>query len=153
MTHAGPAIAIGVIDVGSPTKDKLGWAILGPDEVPRLGKDLDDFITEMADLADRWPLAIGFEAPLFIPTRTAALMILTGRKGEGSRPWSAGAGASVTTAALGVVTYTLAGLRRRLTVQPLRPTSAIPPPVQATPCSLRRSSPALPKAAITPTTP
>ena len=115
MTSAGPAFAIGVIDVGSPKTDKLGWAILGLGAEPRLGKDLDAFIAEMADLADRWPLVIGFEAPLFIPTRTAALQILTGRKGEGSRPWSAGAGASVTTAALGVVTYTLAGLRRRLT--------------------------------------
>lgn len=36
------------------------------------------------------------------------------RRGEGSRPWSAGAGASVTTAALAVVTYTLAGLHRGL---------------------------------------
>ncbi|MNH48531.1 hypothetical protein D3C85_1083880 [compost metagenome] len=57
---------------------------------------------------------IGFEAPLFIPTPAECLKILSARKGEGSRPWSAGAGAAVTTAALAVVTYTLTGLRRGL---------------------------------------
>lgn len=51
---------------------------------------------------------------MFIPTRSEALKVLTCRKCEGSRPWSAGAGASVTTAALGVATYTLEGLRRGL---------------------------------------
>ena len=68
----------------------------------------------MAASGSRWPLAIGFEAPLFIATRTVALDVLTSRSGEGSRPWSAGAGAAVFTAAVGVVTYTLAALRVRL---------------------------------------
>lgn len=107
-------IVIGVIDVGSPKGGKLGWAILAPNTAPRVGKDLDTFIHVMTELGTDWPLAVGFEAPLFIATRTDALSVLTARKGEGSRPWSAGAGASVMTAALGVVTYTLAGLRRGL---------------------------------------
>ena len=34
--------------------------------------------------------------------------------GEGSRPWSAGAGATVTTIGLAIVTYTLARLRPRV---------------------------------------
>lgn len=107
-------IAIGVVDVGSPRSGKLGWAILGPNAAPVMGGDLDAFINQMGDLGSEWPLAIGFEAPLFIPTRAAAMDVLSGRRGEGSRPWSAGAGAAVTTAALGVATYTLARLRALL---------------------------------------
>ena len=114
MSPAQSKVAIGVIDVGSPKGGKLGWAVLAPGEEPRLGKDLDGFIREMAAAGALHPLAIGFEAPLFIPTPSEALKILSGRRGEGSRPWSAGAGAAVTAAALAVVTYTLAGLRRGL---------------------------------------
>lgn len=114
MSYGRADIAIGVIDVGSPKGGKLGWAILAPNTDPVLGKDLDVFIDAMTALGANWPLAIGFEAPLFIPTPAEALKVLSGRKGEGSRPWSAGAGAAVTTAALAVVTYTLAGLRRGL---------------------------------------
>jgi hypothetical protein len=109
-----PIPGIGVIDVGSPRGGKLGWAIVTPDAPPTLGTDLDAFVEDIALLGHRLPLAIGFEAPLFIPTRAIAFDVLTGRSGEGSRPWSAGAGASVFTAALGVVTYTLAALRRQL---------------------------------------
>lgn len=114
MSHGRPDIAISVIDVGSPKGGKLGWAILAPNAEPVLGKDLDAFIEAMTTLGANWPLAIGFEAPMFIPTPAEALKILSGRRGEGSRPWSAGAGAAVTTAALAVVTYTLAGLRSGL---------------------------------------
>ncbi|MBD7942146.1 hypothetical protein [Brevundimonas guildfordensis] len=114
MNYGRADIAIGVIDVGSPKGGKWGWAILATNAAPVLGKDLDVFIDAMTALGARWPLAIGFEAPLFIPTPAVALKILSARKGEGSRPWSAGAGAAVTTAALAVVTYTLAGLRRGL---------------------------------------
>jgi hypothetical protein len=114
VSYGRADIAIGVIDVGSPKGGKLGWAILAPNADPVLGKDLDAFIVAVTALGANWPLAIGFEAPLFIPTPAEALKILSGRKGEGSRPWSAGAGAAVTTAALAVVTYTLAGLRRGL---------------------------------------
>lgn len=105
---------IGVIDVGSPRSGKLGWAILEIGGACRTGGDLDVFIEKVGTLGNTSPLVVGFEAPLFIPTRSAALDVLSGRRGEGSRPWSAGAGAAVTTAALAVVTYTLAGLRSRL---------------------------------------
>lgn len=111
MTVGRPDIAIGVVDVGSPRGGKLGWAVLSPGEPPRLGKDLAAFVQVVTALGAVHPLAIGFEAPLFIPTPAEALKILSARKGEGARPWSAGAGAAVTTAALAVVTYTLAGLR------------------------------------------
>jgi hypothetical protein len=109
-------IAVGVVDVGSPKAGKLGWAILPPNAEVCQGRDLDDFIERMADLSAHWPAAVGFEAPMFVPLRREALATLTRRQGEGTRPWSAGAGATVTTAALGVVSYTLARLRERLPV-------------------------------------
>ena len=107
-------IAVGVIDVGSPRSGKLGWAILAPNDAPETGGDLDAFIARIGALGRTSPLGIGFEAPLFIPTRAVAMDVLSGRKGEGSRAWSAGAGATVTTTALAVVTYTLARLRSHL---------------------------------------
>lgn len=108
-------IAIGVIDVGSPASGSLGWAIVCPGtQDPKLGHDLDEFVDLAASLSEQYPLAIGFEAPLFAPYREKAKTVLKGRQGEGNRPWSAGAGAAVTAAALGVVPYTLRKLRKRL---------------------------------------
>lgn len=108
-------IAIGVIDVGSPASGSLGWAIKSPGATsPQLGQDLDEFVELIAPLSEQYPLAIGFEAPLFAPYRSTAKAVLKGRSGEGNRPWSAGAGAAVTAAALGVVPYTLRELRKRL---------------------------------------
>lgn len=73
MSHGRSDIAIGVIDVGSPKGGKLGWAILAPGVEPALGSDLDAFISAMGTLGATWPLAIGFEAPLFIPAPAEAL--------------------------------------------------------------------------------
>jgi hypothetical protein len=107
-------IAVGVIDVGSPKRGKLGWAIRRAGAAATTGSDLDVFIEAISKIAGQVPVAIGFEAPLFIPLRPTAMATLTARSGEGSRPWSAGAGATVTTIALGIVTYALAQLRERL---------------------------------------
>jgi hypothetical protein len=105
-------IAIGVIDVGSPASGSIGWAIHSPDLTElRCGGDLDEFIDIVGDVALRYPTAIGFEAPLYAPYRGTAISVLKARSGEGARPWSAGAGASVTTAALGVVPYVLREMR------------------------------------------
>lgn len=107
-------IAIGVIDVGSPRGGKLGWAVLTPNAAPVTGGDLDAFIQLIGEIGRDWPLAIGFEAPLFIPARQKAFDVLSARKGEGSRAWSARAGPTAMTTALAVMIYALTGLRRRL---------------------------------------
>ena len=104
-------IAVGVIDVGSPASGKLGWAIHRSGAAAATGSDLDAFIKAIAELVDQQPVAVGFEAPLFIPLRRTAVATLTARKGEGSRPWSAGAGATVTAIALSIMAYTLGQLR------------------------------------------
>jgi hypothetical protein len=106
--------AVGVIDVGSPMKEKLGWAILAPGAGPETGANLDDFIDRMGELGSSWPLAIGFEAPLFIPMRVVARDITNARRGEGAHAWTAGVGASVLATGLAVATYSMTALRRLL---------------------------------------
>ena len=113
MTSARQEVCVGVIDVGSPKSGNLGWAI-------RRGKrkfhgdDLDEFITEFDRHCDGCPAALGFEAPLFVPVRDEALDLTKARKGEGRRPWSASAGATVLTVALPIMSYTLKQLRTRI---------------------------------------
>lgn len=52
---------------------------------------------------------------MLVPVRARAVQVLSARRFEGSRPWSAGPGAAVTTAGVGVVTYTLSALRNDMT--------------------------------------
>jgi hypothetical protein len=106
----GQEVCVGVIDVGSPKSRNLGWAIRKGEQKSH-GDNLDEFIAEFARHCDGCPAALGFEAPLFVPIRDKALELTNARKGEGSRPWSASAGATVLTVALPVVTYTLGQLR------------------------------------------
>jgi len=51
---------------------------------------------------------------LFIPLRDELPKLTGQREGENGRPWSAGAGATVTTIGLAIVTYTLAQLKTRM---------------------------------------
>ena len=101
-------ITIGAIDVGAP--HNIGWAILSGGEVEH-GGDLDEFIIRFAELSEGKPSALGFEAPLFIPHRRPLKKLTAQRKGENGRPWSAGAGATVTTIGLAIVSHVLTGLR------------------------------------------
>ena len=104
-------IVIGAIDVGAPRN--IGWAILdGTHETH--GNDLNAFIDAFAERAKGRPSALGFECPLFIPLRTELSKLTSQRVGENGRPWSAGAGATVTTIGLAIVTYTLVQLRKRM---------------------------------------
>lgn len=103
-------IVVGAIDVGTPKN--IGWAILSGDNAEH-GTDLDDFIVRFAKLSDGKPSALGFEAPLFIPHGRPLQKLTSQRNGENGRPWSAGAGATVTTIGLAIVSHVLAGLREQ----------------------------------------
>jgi hypothetical protein len=101
-------ITIGAIDVGAP--HNIGWAIMSEGDVEH-GTDLDDFIVRFAKLSKGRPSALGFEAPLFIPHGRPMKKLTAQRNGENGRPWSAGAGATVTTIGLAIVSHVLTGLR------------------------------------------
>lgn len=108
-------VRVAVIDIGKPGKN-LGWAV---DEPPEGGSDLDKCIDVLAAALAGGPLALGFEAPQFIPLRTAAAVLTAARDGEcgpgmPSRPFSASGGATVLVTSLVIAPYVLSGLRRRV---------------------------------------
>ena len=102
-------ITIGAIDVGAP--HNIGWAILSGGVV-ETGINLDEFVMRFAELSTGKPSALGFEAPLFIPHGRPMKRLTSQRNGDNGRPWSAGAGATVTTIGLAIVSHVLAGLRK-----------------------------------------
>lgn len=64
------------------------------------------------------PVALGFEAPLWVPIRENPEELLKARPGEGTRPWSAGAGGAVTAAGLAVVPWWLTAIQKAVGAQP-----------------------------------
>jgi hypothetical protein len=58
------------------------------------------------------PVALGFECPLFVPLAQSTASLTRARVGEGSRPWSAGAGCSALATGLVQVVWILREIRR-----------------------------------------
>lgn len=104
---------VAVIDVGKPDKN-LGWAIAGPS--PTEGTDLDQVVVETARRLRMGPVALGFEAPMYVPMRDAPGDLTKARRGECvdgvNRPFSAGAGSTVLVIGTVVVPYVLRNLRK-----------------------------------------
>jgi hypothetical protein len=98
---------VAVIDVGSPKK--IGWYIEGRSSAQ--GTELDECVNVLAARAKAGPLALGFEAPLFVPARDDPTSLTRSRCGEGNRSFSAVAGAAALVCSLVVVRYVLAKLR------------------------------------------
>ena len=59
------------------------------------------------------PLALGFEAPMFVPYRGESVQLDRSRNGDGDRSFSASAGACVLAKGLVICPYILAKLRLR----------------------------------------
>lgn len=108
MAYDPQDIVVGAIDVGAPKN--IGWAILSEGNVEH-GGDLDEFIVRFAKASVGKPSALGFEAPMFIPHGRPLQKLTSQRNGDNGKPWSAGAGATVTTIGLAIVSHVLAGLR------------------------------------------
>jgi hypothetical protein len=89
--------AIYACDVGSCRKGNFAWARIGPEQEasPSSSPDIRKLITSLhVDLSAGLSIALGFEAPLFIPVPEDPNDIGRARAGEGDRAFSAGAGAS-----------------------------------------------------------
>jgi hypothetical protein len=111
------SLHIAVVDIGKLAN--LGWAVEGP-FINDFGTDIDSCIEVLARAMKRGPLALGFEAPMFVPYGRKRCDLDRARNGDGDRAFSASAGASVLTKGLVIVPYILEGLRCRARVA--RPT-------------------------------
>jgi hypothetical protein len=102
---------VAVVDVGK--LENLGWAIKGP-VVCRSGSDIDESVEALTDALTAGPLALGFEAPMFVPYRHDVSRLDKCRNNEGSRSFSASAGACVLAKGLVICPYILSTLRQRV---------------------------------------
>jgi hypothetical protein len=100
---------VAVIDIGR--RENTGWAIDGPR--PSQGNLIDDCIDALAVALDEGSLALGFEAPMFVPLHRESSNLTRGRVGESDRACTAAAGCSVLVSGLVVVPYVLHKLRSR----------------------------------------
>ena len=100
-------------DIGSTRKKKFAWARvdLAGRFRPQLDNKIDTLVEHLTkDLADGSSVALGFEAPLFMPIPPKSNDLSHGRMGEGNRSLFAPAGASVSTLAIHQTAFILKGI-------------------------------------------
>lgn len=89
-------------DVGSTIAGNFGWARIDLcSETPPSGSDnIEELLEEIsADMSSGVSVALGMEAPLYMPVPLLSSQLSSGREGEGNRSMFAPAGACVTTLA------------------------------------------------------
>ena len=109
-------------DIGSVAKGRFAWA-RGIESGGSLSISRCSDILELVDLAAQdlngdAPAAMGFECPLFVPVRDAPNSLTKARVGDGSRSWSAAAGAGALATGITEVVWILQEIRSRLTSTP-----------------------------------
>lgn len=107
-------------DVGSVKAGNFGWARGHPGEGSFLrAESMEDLVGAVAeDLRAGQFVALGFECPLFVPLRDRPEELTSGRRGEGNRPWSAGAGSASLAVGLPQVLWVLREVRARVSGAP-----------------------------------
>jgi hypothetical protein len=107
---------VAAVDVGSLAN--IGWW-RSHGSVGDGGRDLDLLVAAIAaDLdADR-TVALGFEAPLFIPRPPNSAGLNKQRVGERGRPWCAGAGTGALALGMQQATYVLSAIARSTAGRP-----------------------------------
>jgi hypothetical protein len=112
MSHA----VVAAVDVGSLAN--IGWwRAFGNDAGG--GRDLDELVEVLAaDLNQHRSVALGFEAPIFVPLPAEAVGLCRQRVGEQGRPWSAGAGTGALALGVQQDAYVFAGLARQVATRP-----------------------------------
>jgi hypothetical protein len=100
-------------DIGSVAKGRFGWASRRPDGSEHTGREIEGLVREAAEgLFQNSGVTLGFECPLFVPMVEDPMRLTSARQGEGSRPWSAGAGAGVLAIGLTEVVWILRAIRK-----------------------------------------
>jgi hypothetical protein len=104
-------LAVYCADVGSVAAGHFGWAGDAQGDRP-WGNDPAALAQAVAGrLKAGRPVALGFECPLFVPLSADPAALSAARDGEGSRPWSAGAGAAALATGLTQVAWLLRRVR------------------------------------------
>lgn len=95
-------------DIGSVKRGNFAWA----DSDDRFGSKPSTLAAQVVEAlrSDR-PVALGFECPLSIPLPSNEQELGQSRFGEGSRPWSAGAGCGALATGLVQACWTLQAIR------------------------------------------
>jgi hypothetical protein len=104
-------LAVVCADVGSVARGNFGWWS-SAGESGSLPSSLASHVAAL--LNARSPVALGFECPLFVPLLEDEACLTNARPGEGSRPWSAGAGSGALATGLVQVAWVLQAVRARL---------------------------------------
>lgn len=116
-------VVVAALDVGSAAR--TGWWRSPLDGPSTQGRNVDEFCAELVhDLVKGRPVALGFEAPLWVPYAREAAQLGRARPNE-RQAWSAGAGATVLTYGLQQATYVLHRLASRTRHDP--PTATLDP--------------------------
>ena len=98
-------------DVGAVAKGNFGWW----SSLQESGNRPSSLAGHVAAaLSSGAPVALGFECPLFVPLSQDELFLTSARPGEGSRPWSAGAGCGSLTTGLVQVAWVLQEIRQQV---------------------------------------
>ena len=101
-------------DVGSVAKGNFAWWT----SEGRTGTAPSTLAAHLVSLLNQGSrIALGFECPLFVPLVEDEAFLTRGRPGEGSRPWSAGAGCGALATGLVEVAWVLQAVRPQLTVE------------------------------------
>lgn len=83
-----------------------------------LGTNINNFVQLIAeDIDNERKVCLGFECPLFLELPVDPVHLTSARKGEGSRPWSAGAGAGSLATGLTEVLWVLNEIKEKCTAQ------------------------------------
>jgi hypothetical protein len=97
---------VAAIDVGKVVN--IGWWRAAATTPPAGRHDLDELCDILADdLRRERHVALGFEAPLWVPMATTTFELGRQRPGEGTRSWGASAGAAVLACVLQQSVYVL----------------------------------------------
>jgi len=104
---------IACADIGSVSQGNFAWDA-SDGAAGTLPSELAAHVARL--LNSRESVALGFECPLFVPVPECEGDLGKGRPGEGSRPWSAGAGAGALATGLVQVAWVLARTRTLITV-------------------------------------
>lgn len=116
-------LVVAALDVGSAAR--TGWWRSHLDGGATQGRNVDELCAELVqDLIAGSPVALGFEAPLWMPYATVATQLGRARPNE-RLAWSAGAGATVLTYGIQQMTYVLHRLASATNHDP--PTATLDP--------------------------